>query len=234
MNIQPLALVVEDEEGITTLLTFSLNKAGFAVKTAANLTEARAQVKKALPDVVVLDWMLPDGEGVMWLNQLRADERTRALPILLLTARAQEADKLRGLEGGADDYITKPFSPKELVARIQTVLRRAAPQHVASEIVFADCVLKDDDHSLHRSDLVEIIGNTEYKLLKFLLSHRNRPFSRAQLLDRVWGDHVFIEERTVDVHVLRLRKILQRFGLDTYLETMRGIGYRFVDEVEKS
>lgn len=233
MNIQPVALVVEDEDDITTLLDFSLRKAGFAVTCVKNLSEARAQVKKALPDVVVLDWMLPDGEGIAWLNAVRADARTARLPVLMLTARAQEIDKLKGLELGADDYITKPFSPKELVARINTVLRRTAPQHVTQEIQFADCVLRDDDLSLVQGERVIQIGGTEYKLLKFFLTHSERSYTRAQLLDLVWGDHVYIEERTVDVHILRLRKILQKVGLETHLETVRGVGYRWQNEVQK-
>ncbi len=233
MNIQPVALVVEDEDDITTLLDFSLRKAGFAVTCVKNLSEARAQVKKALPDVVVLDWMLPDGEGIAWLNAVRADARTARLPVLMLTARAQEIDKLKGLELGADDYITKPFSPKELVARINTVLRRTAPQHVTQEIQFADCVLRDDDLSLVQGERVIQIGGTEYKLLKFFLTHSERSYTRAQLLDLVWGDHVYIEERTVDVHILRLRKILQKVGLEAHLETVRGVGYRWQNEVQK-
>lgn len=233
MNIQPVALVVEDEDDITTLLDFSLRKAGFAVTCVKNLSEARAQVKKALPDVVVLDWMLPDGEGIAWLNAVRADARTARLPVLMLTARAQDIDKLKGLELGADDYITKPFSPKELVARINTVLRRTAPQHVTQEIQFADCVLRDDDLSLVQGERVIQIGGTEYKLLKFFLTHSERSYTRAQLLDLVWGDHVYIEERTVDVHILRLRKILQKVGLEAHLETVRGVGYRWQNEVQK-
>lgn len=233
MNIQPVALVVEDEDDITTLLDFSLRKAGFAVTCVKNLSEARAQVKKALPDVVVLDWMLPDGEGIAWLNTVRADARTARLPVLMLTARAQEIDKLKGLELGADDYIPKPFSPKELVARINTVLRRTAPQHVTQEIQFADCVLRDDDLSLVQGERVIQIGGTEYKLLKFFLTHSERSYTRAQLLDLVWGDHVYIEERTVDVHILRLRKILQKVGLEAHLETVRGVGYRWQNEVQK-
>ena len=233
MNIQPVALVVEDEDDITTLLDFSLRKAGFAVTCVKNLSEARAQVKKALPDVVVLDWMLPDGEGIAWLNAVRADARTARLPVLMLTARAQEIDKLKGLELGADDYITKPFSPKDLVARINTVLRRTAPQHVTQEIQFADCVLRDDDLSLVQGERVIQIGGTEYKLLKFFLTHSERSYTRAQLLDLVWGDHVYIEERTVDVHILRLRKILQKVGLEAHLETVRGVGYRWQNEVQK-
>ena len=233
MNIQPVALVVEDEDDITTLLDFSLRKAGFAVTCVKNLSEACAQVKKALPDVVVLDWMLPDGEGIAWLNTVRADARTARLPVLMLTARAQEIDKLKGLELGADDYITKPFSPKELVARINTVLRRTASQHVTQEIQFADCVLRDDDLSLVQGERVIQIGGTEYKLLKFFLTHSERSYTRAQLLDLVWGDHVYIEERTVDVHILRLRKILQKVGLEAHLETVRGVGYRWQNEVQK-
>ena len=227
MNIQPLVLVVEDEDDIATLLDFSLRKAGFMVDWAKNLQEAQTSVRKVLPDVVILDWMLPDGDGVTWLNHLRNNDRTKYLPVLMLTARAQESDKLTGLEGGADDYLTKPFSPKELVARIHTVLRRAAPQHAEQVIEFRDCLLRDDDHALCKGDLIENIGNTEYKLLKFLLTHQNKTYTRAQLLDMVWGDHVFIEDRTVDVHVLRLRKILQRFGIEKHLETVRGIGYRW-------
>ena len=233
MNIQPVVLVVEDEDDIATLLEFRLRKVGFAVTCVKNLSDARVQVKKALPDVVVLDWMLPDGEGIAWLNAVRADARTARLPVLMLTARAQEIDKLKGLELGADDYITKPFSPKELVARINTVLRRTAPQHVTQEIQFADCVLRDDDLSLVQGERVIQIGGTEYKLLKFFLTHSERSYTRAQLLDLVWGDHVYIEERTVDVHILRLRKILQKVGLEAHLETVRGVGYRWQNEVQK-
>ena len=233
MNIQPVVLVVEDEDDIATLLEFSLRKVGFAVTCVKNLSDARVQVKKALPDVVVLDWMLPDGEGVAWLNALRADARTARLPVLMLTARAQEIDKLKGLELGADDYITKPFSPKELVARINTVLRRTAPQHAMQEIQFADCVLRDDDLSLVQGERVIQMGGTEYKLLKFFLTHSERSYTRAQLLDLVWGDHVYIEERTVDVHILRLRKILQKVDLEAHLETVRGVGYRWQNEVQK-
>ena len=228
MNIQPSILVVEDEDDIAELLRFGLQRAGFAVTVAPDLAQARAIVKKVLPDVVILDWMLPDGEGVAWLAQLRADERSKFLPIIMLTARAQEADKLRGLEGGADDFITKPFSPKELIARVNNVLRRAAPQHVVQVLEVGDCQLNDDDHQLSKKDgsVVETLGNTEFKLLKFLLTHPNKTFSRGQLLDLVWGDHVYIEERTVDVHVLRLRNILQKFQLQELLETIRGVGYR--------
>lgn len=229
MKTQPLVLVVEDEEDIMSLLSFSLGKAGFLVQEAKSLSIARAQTKKILPDVVVLDWMLSDGEGVAFLAEIRADQRTAQVPVLMLTARAQEADKLKGLGEGADDYITKPFSPKELVARIHTVLRRTAPQHVVEVLSFCGCTLHEDDHTVRRDGVSETIGNTEYQLLKFFLTHKNKTYSRSQLLDYVWGDHVFIEERTVDVHVLRLRKILQRFSAEGCMETVRGVGYRWFE-----
>jgi two-component system phosphate regulon response regulator PhoB len=225
-----MVLVVEDEEDIAELLRFGLQRSGFAVTWVKSLVDARASVKKSLPDLILLDWMLPDGEGIQWLGQLRSDVRTKMLPIIMLTARAQEADKLKGLEGGADDYLTKPFSPKELIARINNVLRRSAPQHVAQVLTIGQSLLNDDDHTLAKNDgsRHETLGNTEFKLLKFLVTHPNKSYSRAQLLDYVWGDHVYIEERTVDVHVLRLRKILQKFELENALETVRGVGYRWV------
>lgn len=227
MSIQPSVLIVEDEADITELLRFALQRAGFEVRTAQSLSEAQQSLKAVLPQVVVLDWMLPDGDGATWLKTLRADERSRHLPILMLTARAQESDKLQGLDNGADDYMTKPFSPKELVARINSIMRRSAPQHVATSTTFKDCVLHDDDLALQKGGVRETLGNTEFKLLKYLLTHPDKSYTRNQLLDFVWGDHVYIEERTVDVHVLRLRKILQRFELEAYLETVRGVGYRW-------
>lgn len=230
MNTQPCILVVEDEEDIAELLRFGLQRAGFTVTLASNLQIAQSSIKKTLPDVIVLDWMLPDGDGVTWLQTLRSDKRTHQLPIIMLTARAQEADKLQGLENGADDYMTKPFSPQELIARINTVLRRSAPQHLSQAIKFKNCTLNDDDHTLKNDVLQETLGNTEFKLLKYLLTHQNKTYSRAQLLDLVWGDHVYIEERTVDVHVLRLRKTLKKFQLENHLETIRSMGYRWQSE----
>lgn len=229
MNTQPSVLIVEDEADIAELLQFGLSRAGFVTEWAASLSAARAKLKQVLPDIIILDWMLPDGEGVAWLTELRRDERSATLPIIMLTARAQELDKLRGLDSGADDYITKPFSPKELIARINTVLRRAAPQHIAQTTSIDDCGLNDDDHTLSKNDgsHSETLGNTEFKLLKYLITHPNKSYTRTQLLDYVWGDHIHIEERTVDVHILRLRKILQRFQIEHKLETVRGIGYRW-------
>lgn len=231
MKTQPHILVVEDEEDIAELLRFGLQRAGFSTSWESSLKAAQSSIKKILPDVIVLDWMLPDGDGVTWLQSLRSDERTHHLPIIMLTARAQESDKLQGLENGADDYMTKPFNPQELIARINSVLRRSAPQHISQTIAFKECVLNDDDHSLKNSSHQEILGNTEFKLLKYLLTHQNKTYSRTQLLDFVWGDHVYIEERTVDVHVLRLRKTLKKFQLENHLETIRSLGYRWQSDL---
>ena len=227
MNIQPLALVVEDEDDIATLLDFSLSRAGFSVEWAKNLQEAQACVKKILPDVVVLDWMLPDGDGVTWLNQLRAADRTRYLPVLMLTARAQEADKLKGLEGGADDYITKPFSPKELVARIKAVMRRISPMAVEEVIEMQGLSLDPSSHRVMTGENPLDMGPTEFKLLHFFMTHPERVYSREQLLNHVWGTNVYVEDRTVDVHIRRLRKALEHSGHDRMVQTVRGTGYRF-------
>lgn len=229
MNNRPLALIVEDEQDIVELLVFSLSSEGYAVQTAMNLADAQHLINQELPDVLILDRMLPDGEGVAWLKRLRRHPRTENLPVLLLTARATESDKLEGLNSGSDDYITKPFSPKELIARIKSVLRRAAPQHVADIITFSGCLLNDDTRTLSKDGQSVTVGNSEYQLLKFFLTHPNKTYTRSQLLDLVWGDHVFVEERTVDVHILRLRKILQPFGVEKHLETIRGVGYCWND-----
>ena len=220
-------LVVEDEAPIREMVCFVLEQNGFQPVEAEDYDSAISKLNEPWPDLILLDWMLPGGSGLQFIKHLKREALTRDIPVMMLTARGEEEDRVRGLETGADDYITKPFSPKELLARINTVLRRAAPQHVEQVIEFNGCLLKDDDHTLSKGDVVENIGNTEYKLLKFFVTHRNKTYSRAQLLDMVWGDHVFIEERTVDVHILRLRKILQRFGVEESLETVRGIGYRW-------
>lgn len=230
MNMKTNILVVEDEEDIAELLCFGLQRAGFSMIWESNLKAAQSSIKEKLPDVIILDWMLPDGDGIKWLQNLRSNERTSHLPIIMLTARAQDSDKLKGLENGADDYMTKPFSPQELIARINNILRRTAPQHLTQTIVFKDCSLNDEDHSLKNNSTQEILGNTEFKLLKYLLTHQNKTYSRAQLIDFVWGDHVYIEERTIDVHVLRLRKILKNFQLEDHLETVRSLGYRWKSE----
>jgi two-component system phosphate regulon response regulator PhoB len=197
------------------------------VLRAASAEEAEAAIRNALPDVLVLDWMLPGESGVAFARRLRADERTRELPILMLTARAMEQDKISGLEAGADDYLTKPFSPKELAARIKAVLRRRAPQ-LSGDAVEAEGLRLDPAtrRITVQGQRVEL-SPSEFRLLHFLMTHPGRVYSRAQLLDQVWGDHVFIEERTVDVHIRRLRKALEPTGHDRLIDTVRGSGYGF-------
>lgn len=220
-------LLVEDEPAIRELLQLSLHHHGFDVETAANAQEAQRCVSLALPDLAIIDWMLPGQSGLALAQAWRQAERTRELPIILLTARGTEADKVAGLEAGADDYMTKPFSPKELLARVRAVLRRRAP-HLLSEVINIACLsLNPATHRLTVQGHVIDLGPTEFRLLCFLMTHPERVYSRAQLLDEVWGDHVFIEERTVDVHVRRLRAALEPWGAHLHIETVRGAGYCF-------
>ena len=225
-------LVVEDEPAIQELIAVNLTFAGHKVLRAADAEQARTLVTAELPDLVLLDWMLPGASGVQFAKQLRADDRTRDVPIIMLTARSNEADKVDGLEAGADDYVTKPFSPKELMARIKAVLRRRAPQLTDDLVDVGGLVLDPATHRLSgtlpdgaRRSLD--IGPTEFRLLHFFMTHPERVYSRAQLLDQVWGDHVFLEERTVDVHIRRLRNALSPTGHENRVETVRGSGYRF-------
>jgi two-component system phosphate regulon response regulator PhoB len=223
-------LVVEDEPAIAELVALNLRHSGYEVGVASTADEAQAAVDRVLPDLVLLDWMLPGQSGMLLAQRWRAQPRTRALPIIFLTARNQEADKVQGLDAGADDYLTKPFSPKELLARIRSVLRRRAPEALDAAVEVAG--LRLDPATRRVSRLVgdapqEVrLGPTEFRLLHYLLAHPERVHSRAQLLDRVWGDHVFIEERTVDVHVKRLREALQPVDAAGLIETVRGAGYR--------
>jgi two-component system phosphate regulon response regulator PhoB len=223
-------LVVEDESAIAELVAINLRHAGFTVAIAASAEEAQREIDRALPSLVLLDWMLPGQSGVALARRWRTDTRTRDLPVIMLTARAEEADMVSGLDAGADDYLTKPFSPKELLARIRAVLRRRAPQALEDAVVVAGLTL--DPATRRVTKLVEggmrevKIGPTEFRLLHFLMTHPERVHSRAQLLDRVWGDHVFIEERTVDVHVKRLREALGAVHSAGLVETVRGAGYR--------
>ena len=223
-------LVVEDEAAIAELVAINLRHAGFEVRVAGDATSAVQSVDKMLPDLIVLDWMLPGQSGLALLKSWRAQSRTKALPIVMLTARGEEADKLAGLDGGADDYLSKPFSPKELLARIRAVLRRKAPQALDDAVEIAGLKLDPATHRVTRtldgSEREIKVGPTEFRLLHFLMSHPERVHSRAQLLDRVWGDHVFIEERTVDVHVKRLREALMPVNAASLVETVRGAGYR--------
>jgi two-component system phosphate regulon response regulator PhoB len=218
-------LVVEDEPQIQELVAVNLEHAGHRVRRAASAEEAEAAIRAELPDVVVLDWMLPGESGLSFARRLRGDARTRELPIVMLTARAMESDKISGLEAGADDYLTKPFSPGELNARIRAVLRRRAPQLSGDAVEVQGLRL---DPALHRVSVAGervALSPSEFRLLHFLLTHPGRVYSRAQLLDHVWGDHVYIDERTVDVHVRRLRKALEPTGHDRLIDTVRGAGY---------
>ncbi len=220
-------LVVEDEPAIQTLVAACLQNAGHQVVRADTAEEAIRKVNEILPDVVLLDWMLPGMSGIQLARRLRGDERTHDLPIIMLTARGEEHDKIAGLEAGADDYLTKPFSPRELLARIKAVLRRRAPQ-MTSEIIEIEGLRVDPvTHRVSGNGQSLDLGPTEFRLLHFFMTHAERVHTRAQLLDQVWGDHVFVEERTVDVHIRRLRAALENSGHDRLIQTVRGTGYRF-------
>ena len=219
-------LVVEDEPAIQELIAANLQRAGHHVIRAADAERALGIVKDALPDLLLIDWMLPGMSGLSLAQQLRREDRTRGIPIIMLTARGAEADKIAGLEAGADDYVTKPFSPRELLARIRAVLRRRSPQLTDDAVEMAGLRLDPATHRVSGHGQPLALGPSEFRLLHFLMTHPERVHSRAQLLDQVWGDHVFLEERTVDVHVRRLRKALESTGHDRLIETVRGSGYR--------
>jgi two-component system phosphate regulon response regulator PhoB len=220
-------LVVEDEPAIQELIAYNLKQAGHQPLRADNAEQAINLVQSALPDLVLLDWMLPGQSGIDFARRLRTDKRTRTVPIIMLTARSDEQEKLTGLDAGADDYITKPFSPRELNARIKAVLRRRAPQMTDDVVQLGGLKLDPASHRISGNGEPVILGPTEFRLLHFLMTHPERVHSRTQLLDQVWGDHVFVEERTVDVHIRRLRKALEPTRLDRLVQTVRGTGYRF-------
>jgi two-component system phosphate regulon response regulator PhoB len=220
-------LVVEDEPAIQELIAYNLKQAGHQPLRADNAEQAMNLVQNALPDLVLLDWMLPGQSGIDFARRLRSDRRTRTVPIIMLTARTDEQDKLTGLDTGADDYITKPFSPRELNARIKAVLRRRAPQMTDDVVELGGLKLDPSSHRISGNGEPVILGPTEFRLLHFMMTHPERVHSRTQLLDQVWGDHVFVEERTVDVHIRRLRKALEPTDLDRLVQTVRGTGYRF-------
>jgi len=226
MAIDTTILLVEDEPAILDLLEFTLAPKGYAIKRATDATEALDVIRDALPDLMVLDWMLPGESGVQLARALRTDPRTKGLPIIMLTARAEESDKISGLDAGADDYMTKPFSPRELIARVNALLRRRSPEHADEPIVYGPVTVDPARHEARAHGKPLEMGATEFKLLRFLTAHPERVFSRSQLLDQVWGDHTFIEERTVDVHILRLRKALAVHGAEGLVQTVRGAGYR--------
>jgi two-component system phosphate regulon response regulator PhoB len=219
-------LVVEDEPAIQTLIAVNLRRAGHEVVGALDAESAQRHVNEALPDLILLDWMLPGISGQEFARRLRADPRSRQVPIIMLTARSDERDKVQGLETGADDYITKPFSPRELLARIQAVLRRRAPEVTEDAVEIGGLRVEPSSHRASAAGKPISLGPTEFRLLHFLITHPERVHSRSQLLDQVWGDHVFVEERTVDVHVRRLRAALEPTGLDSLIQTVRGSGYR--------
>jgi len=225
-------LVVEDEKPIRDMIGFGLRRAGFEIREAADARLARAELANRRPDLVLVDWMLPDMSGLEFTRQVKRDPNVRDLPIIMLTARAEEADKVAGLEGGADDYMTKPFSPRELVARINAVLRRVDPQVEGEVMTFEGLSLDPVAHRVLATGRPVSLGPTEYRMLEFFMSHPDRVYSREQLLDRIWGGNVYVEERTIDVHIRRLRKALEEFGYDRMVQTVRGAGYRFSTHLE--
>lgn len=220
-------LVVEDEPAIQELIAVNLEHGGHHVIRAPDAERALDLVRSALPDLMLIDWMLPGMSGLSLARSLRRDPRTREIPIILLTARAAEQDKVDGLEAGADDYITKPFSPRELVARIRAVLRRRAPQMTDDPVEARGLRIEPATRRVFGAGAPLALGPTEFRLLHYFMTHPERVHTRTQLLDQVWGDHVFVEERTVDVHIRRLRKALTPSGHDALIETVRGTGYRF-------
>jgi len=220
-------LIVEDEQPIREVIAFGLKRAGFAVTEAGNGVKAQASIADERPDLILMDWMLPDISGLELTRRLKRDELTREIPVIMLTARAEELDKVTGLESGADDYLTKPFSPRELKARIDAVLRRSSPLDETLALQVKGLQLDAAGHRVLAGECEIRLGPTEYKMLSFFMTHPDRVYSRSQLLDRVWGANVYVEERTVDVHIRRLRKALEPHDLDGYIQTVRSAGYRF-------
>jgi two-component system, OmpR family, phosphate regulon response regulator PhoB len=223
--VNPYVLVVEDEDALATLLDYNLVKEGFRADRAADGEEALLKVSEEPPDLIILDWMLPKVSGVEVCRQLRAGPETRRIPVLMLTARGEEADKVRGLDTGADDYLVKPFAMSELVARIRALLRRTRPELVEERLEYADLALDRGRHRVTRNGLDVHLGPTEYRLLDFLMQRPGRVFSRERLLDAVWGSNTYVEVRTVDVHVGRLRKALRQVGQPDLIRTVRSAGY---------
>jgi two-component system phosphate regulon response regulator PhoB len=220
-------LVVEDEAAIREMVGFAIARAGFEVREAGDAREAQVAIADRVPDLILLDWMLPGTSGIELARSLKRDQATRAIPIIVLTARGEEEDKVRGFEVGADDYVTKPFSPRELVARVKAVLRRASPEGEEERVEIGSLLLDTASHRVTARGEPVHLGPTEFRLLRFFMTHPERVYSRGQLLDWVWGGNVYIEERTVDVHIRRLRKALEPFACDGMLQTVRGAGYRF-------
>ena len=223
----PSILVVDDEPDIREVMRFALENAEFRVMEAGHADDARRLLANDNPDLILLDWMLPGRSGLELAQQLKQNPKTRAVPIIMISARGEEEDRVKGLDTGADDYIAKPFSPREMVARVKAVLRRAKPDEPADEIEIDGLRIDNISHRVSSGGKAIEVAPTEYRLLHFFMTHADRAFSRSQLLDQVWGDQVYVEERTVDVHVRRLRKALETSGHDRLLQTVRGVGYRF-------
>jgi two-component system phosphate regulon response regulator PhoB len=220
-------LIVEDEKPIRDMIAFGLRRAGFDVREAEDCSAARASIADHRPDLLLVDWMLPDQSGLELTRTIKRNKDTEDMPVIMLTARADEHDKVTGLDGGADDYVTKPFSPRELLARINAVLRRRSAAGPGETLAAGGLVLDPAGHRVTADGQNVSLGPTEYRLLSFFMEHPERVYSRGQVLDRVWGGNVYVEERTVDVHIRRLRKALEPFGLDSLIQTVRGAGYRF-------
>ena len=233
MKRLPRVLIVEDEPAIAELIAVNLRHNGFSPIWSEDGDSAQRELDAILPDVILLDWMLPGQSGLALARKWRADSRTKPIPILMLTARGDEPDKVAGLDAGADDYITKPFSTQELLARIRAVLRRRAPEQLSDSVSIGVLTLDAATHRVTCQEQPVKVGPTEFKLLHYLMKHPERVHSRSQLLDKVWGDHVFIEERTVDVHVLRLHKSLAAAGAQHLVQTVRGLGYRLSARAEQ-
>jgi two-component system phosphate regulon response regulator PhoB len=223
-------LLIEDEASIHEMLELALTNAGFKLEHAINVTEAKTIIFNRLPELILLDWMLPGMSGIEFAKQLKKDQSTQQIPIIMLTARGEETDKIRGLEIGADDYVTKPFSPRELIARIKAVLRRAST--LSERLQIKNLTLDLNEHRIMVDDKEIKMGTTEFRLLKFFMQHPERVYSRSQVLDHVWGTNVYIDERTVDVHILRLRKALAPYNHDKLVQTVRGVGYRFSEKID--
>ena len=220
-------LVVEDEAPIREMLCFVLEQKGYETVEAEDYADGLAKVREPYPELIVLDWMMPGGSGIQFIKQLKQDEVTRQIPVVMLTARGEEEDKVRGLEAGADDYITKPFSPKELTARLHAVMSRVSPTSVDEVIEVQGLKLDPVSHRVSAEEKALDMGPTEFKLLHFFMTHPERVYSREQLLNNVWGTNVYVEDRTVDVHIRRLRKAIEETGHDRLIQTVRGAGYRF-------
>jgi two-component system phosphate regulon response regulator PhoB len=220
-------LVVDDEQAIRTMLGYTLRRSDYICREAADVNAARVQVAERRPDLMIIDWMLPDSSGLVFTRQLKTEPATRDIPIIMLSARGSEQDKVMGLESGADDYVTKPFSPRELTARIGALLRRVSRTNEDGCLEIEQLVLDPQSHRVIACGTFVPLGPTEFRLLEFFMGHVDRVFTRAQLLDRIWGEKVYVSERSVDVHILRLRQALAPFKYDRFVQTVRNSGYRF-------